>query len=405
MNEKSLVSVLISYYNDEKHLRQSIESVLNSTYTNFELFLVNHATLDDCREIAHSYNDPRIVHMDMPYNITVGGTGWIVGEFLKKAKGKYIKLFCADDVLCKNGLELLVDYMENHPEKDFAFGNMNYVDENGKNLNANHFDDREGFSRDLDEVKAIRLYADGLSVFPYPSSIIRTEALKKIKLNKSIAMTFDMSLWLSLLCKGCKFGLLNQRIVNYRVSDNQACALNKEDKAKMLSYFEWASFWKIFQSIDDIMLLKKVWSQDKLIEKMTSKKDIPFCVAVHFFHPKTIPPIRNVAYEYIADLLNDDEKRQYLEEKFGYTLRNLRLGCLGIFEETEKTKEAEKKKLSTPEKDPSFLKRFKIKIFQKTAKQLNILELIFLFVRKCIHSLNPVKSYRDKQKRKKQFNL
>lgn len=401
MKNFPLVSILISYYNDRIFLRNAIDSVLNSTYTNFELFLVNHATTDDCREIAHSYTDPRIVHMDMPYNITVGGTGWIVGEFLKKAKGKYIKLFCADDMLRKDGLELLVDYMENHPEKDFAFGNMNYVDETGKDLNANHFDVREGFSRDLDEIKAIRLYADGISFFPYPSSFIRTKALAKIKLNKSIAMTFDMSIWLSLLCKGCKFGLLDKLIVDYRISKNQATDLKNKNKAQMLSFFEWASFWKIFQSIDDLILVKKVFPKDKLIKKITSVNDIPFCIAVHFFSPETVPPIRNVAYEYISDLLNDDEQREYIEKKFGYTLRNLRLGCLGTFEEEAKNEEREEKKGW----NPSVFKRFKINISQKTPKKLNIVELLFLFVRKVFISLNPIKSYRHKKKEKKQYNL
>ena len=64
------VSVLIPYYNDREFFRQSIESVLNQTYKDFELILVNHATTDDCREIAHSYNDDRIIHLDMDkYNV------------------------------------------------------------------------------------------------------------------------------------------------------------------------------------------------------------------------------------------------------------------------------------------------------------------------------------------------
>lgn len=397
MKNEPLVSVLISYYNDRVFLRNAIDSVLNSTYTNFELFLVNHATTDDCREIAHSYTDLRIVHMDMPYNITVGGTGWIVGEFLKKAKGKYIKLFCADDMLRKDGLELLVDYMENHPEKDFAFGNMNYVDENGKNLNANHFDARESFSRDLNEVDAIRLYADGFSIFPYPSSIVRAEAFNKIQLNKAVAMMFDMSLWLSLLCKGCKFGLLDKNVVDYRISKNQASSIEKEDRVKTLCYFEWFSYWEILQKINDLELIKKIFHEDEFIQNISSISDIPFFIAVHYFNSNFV--VRPGAYFYIATILNDDKKREYIEKKYGYTLRNLRLGCLGIFEEDDNKKKEKKK-------EPSLFKRFKTRLFQKTPKKLNVLELLFLFIRKVFISLNPIKFYRHKKKEeKKQYSL
>lgn len=400
MKNEPLVSVLVSYYNDRAFLQNAIDSVLKSTYTNFELFLVNHATTDDCREIAHSYTDPRIVHMDMPYNITIGGTGWIVGEFLKKAKGKYIKLFCADDMLRKDGLELLVDYMENHPEKDFAFGNMNYVDENGKDLNANHFDVREGFSRDLNEVDAIRLYAKMLSVLPYPSSIAKKEIFDHLFINKALAYTFDVSLWCSLLCSGYKFGLIDKLVVDYRISKNQASSLEKQQRAFQVCGFEWHTFWNVFLLIKDIDLLKRVFPNNKYIEKVTRAEDVPFCIATEFFTYYNYQ-FRVAAYLCLSDLLNNDEKRQYLEEQFGYTLRNLRLGCLGIFEENTKIEEDVK----DDKKELSGFKRFKTCLFQKTPKKLNIVELLFLFVRKVFISLNPIKSYRHKKKEKKQYNL
>lgn len=394
MKEKPLVSVLISYYNDHAFLRSAIDSILNSSYTNFELFLVNHATTDDCREIAHSYTDSRIIHMDMPYNITVGGTGWIVGEFLKKAKGKYIKLFCADDMLRKDGLELLVDYMEKHPEKDFAFGNMNYVDENGKDLNANHFDVRDGFSRNLDEVEALKLYSMGLSVFPYPSSIIKRDTLKCIKLNKAIAMTFDMSIWMMLLCKGFKFGLLDQCIVNYRISENQASALGKLEQARVFGYFEWGQLWKIFQSIEDVSLVKKLFPNSELINKLNSVDDIPFYIATIFFQ-KTDVPTQQVAYDYISDLLNDDIKRQYLETKFGYTIKNLRMGCL------KPNHNSNAKELNSSYS----LKKYKTKLYSKSPRDLNILEIMFLLFRKILMSLNIIKTVKHLSKKKKQYNV
>ena len=59
-----IVSVFLPYYNDAEYLPIAIESVLNQTYQNFELILCNHATTDNCREIAHSYKDSRIAEVD-----------------------------------------------------------------------------------------------------------------------------------------------------------------------------------------------------------------------------------------------------------------------------------------------------------------------------------------------------
>ena len=139
------VSVLIPYYNDREFLPQAIESVLNQSFEDFELILVNHATTDDCREIAHSYKDPRIVHYDMEKNYGAG-TGLVLERVLKFAKGEYIKLFCADDILYKDGLQILVDYMDSHPEKDFAFGNVEYIDQNNKDMKKDFLSDRRNFS-------------------------------------------------------------------------------------------------------------------------------------------------------------------------------------------------------------------------------------------------------------------
>ena len=83
-----LVSVFLPYYNDRRYLKEAIESVLNQTYPNWELILLNHATEDDCREIAHSYKDNRIVHIDMEENLGAGG-GILFEKMLLASSGKY----------------------------------------------------------------------------------------------------------------------------------------------------------------------------------------------------------------------------------------------------------------------------------------------------------------------------
>ena len=83
------ISVLIPYYNDEDFLRESIQSVLDQTYTDFELVLINHACTDSSRKIARSFEDGRIVHIDLPVN---AGAGVILDAFLKKARGTYVAI-------------------------------------------------------------------------------------------------------------------------------------------------------------------------------------------------------------------------------------------------------------------------------------------------------------------------
>ena len=66
------VSVFLSYYNDADFLKSAIDAVLNQSFQDFELILLNHSTTDNCREIAHSYKDKRIIHLDTKYNYGAG---------------------------------------------------------------------------------------------------------------------------------------------------------------------------------------------------------------------------------------------------------------------------------------------------------------------------------------------
>ncbi len=385
MSNQPLVSVFIPYYNDEKFLKTAIDAVLAQTYTNFELVLLNHATTDSCREIAHSYTDPRIRHIDMPFNLG-GGSGVLMAEFLKTAQGKYVKFLCADDILRKTGLADLVQYMEAHPNIDFAFGNAAYVNQDGKSLNADWFSSREYFSTQNSEVDCIRLYAEGQSFLPYVSNIVKREILSHIRLNKTFIMMFDMSLWLSLLCKGYKIGYCDRIVVDYRIHDEQVSALTKKDISSQLCFFEWPLFWETLLTIDHIELCQRIWPNDPYVRRLENVEDIPFAVAHALFDQ-----LRPYPYVFISKLLHDEQQRLHLEKVFGYGIKELRDDCRKDYSGIKK-----KKKISR-------FKSYKTHIYSSSAKNLGLGALAFLMLRR----LGQILTFSElrKPRPKKKFSL
>ncbi len=317
-NSQPLVSVLIPYYNDKTYLRTAIEAVLNNNYKNFELILLNHATTDECRDIAHSYNDERIKHIDMPYNLGFGGSGLLVQEFLKLASGKYVKFLCADDELLPNGLVDLVEYMENNPQIDFAFGDVEYVNEKGKDLQVSWFENRPHFSINNNEADCIRLYYECRSFLPWIGSIVKSNVLRQIEINTTFLMLFDMSVWLTLLCKGFKIGYLVNKVANYRISDNQLSSNSKKEQSVLFTRHELPPFADIFLTIKDIDLVKEIWPNSEYVKILSRVEDIPFVVSVELLKYQTI------GYYHITQMLNDPEKREYLQKTFNYGVRELR---------------------------------------------------------------------------------
>jgi glycosyltransferase involved in cell wall biosynthesis len=117
--KKPLFTIAIISYNSEKYIRQAIESVLASNFTDFELLISDDASTDDTWSIIQEYDDLRIHAWRNDFNI---------GEYpnrnrvLQKATGKYLLFVDGDDVLYKNTLRNLSEFIFSFPESGMVWG-------------------------------------------------------------------------------------------------------------------------------------------------------------------------------------------------------------------------------------------------------------------------------------------
>ncbi|MBJ6119800.1 glycosyltransferase family 2 protein [Pontibacter sp. BT310] len=115
-----LVSVLMTAYNREKYIAEAIESVLCSTFKNFELIIVDDLSADRTLDIARGYEtkDDRVRVYRNDKNL---------GQFANRNKaaelavGKYIKYLDSDDIIYPYGLAVMVNAMESFPEAGLGF--------------------------------------------------------------------------------------------------------------------------------------------------------------------------------------------------------------------------------------------------------------------------------------------
>lgn len=112
---KPLVSVLMTAYNRESFIREAIDSVLASTYTNFELIIVDDCSHDKTYDVAMSYcvKDSRIKVFKNIKNLGDYPNRNMAASY---AKGKYIKYVDSDDIIYPECLEIMVNGMELYPE-------------------------------------------------------------------------------------------------------------------------------------------------------------------------------------------------------------------------------------------------------------------------------------------------
>lgn len=127
--KNNLVSIVVPVYNAEKFLAETIETVLNQTYENWELLLVNDCSKDNSLGIYEKYKkDKRIIWHNQEKN---GGAALARNKGIELAKGQYICFLDADDLWEKEKLEKQVKFMQDN-NCEFAFTGYEFADENGK---------------------------------------------------------------------------------------------------------------------------------------------------------------------------------------------------------------------------------------------------------------------------------
>lgn len=134
-----LVTVICLCHNHRRFLRQSIESVLNQTYKNLQIILVDDASADgsqeELKEIAKE--NPNVEMVLLPQNLgncKAFNVGW------RKAKGDFIIDFATDDVMLPMHIEKAVDHFQKLDDNyGVVFSDATFIDENG-NFIRNHFE-------------------------------------------------------------------------------------------------------------------------------------------------------------------------------------------------------------------------------------------------------------------------
>lgn len=111
------VSILMPMYNSEKYIKESINSILNQEYKNFELIIVDDGSIDSSIEIVKEYNDSRIKLYE---NIENKGLPYTRNKLLSLATGEYIALLDSDDIALKNRIKVQVEFLEKNKNIDIV---------------------------------------------------------------------------------------------------------------------------------------------------------------------------------------------------------------------------------------------------------------------------------------------
>lgn len=129
-NLKPAISVVMCCYNAEKYIAETIESVLNQTYTNFEFIIWNDGSNDGTEQIVKSYKDHRIRYF---YHNNLG-LGNALNLACSEVRTEYIARIDADDICMADRLDMQLHFLKSHPLYVLVSSSVYYIDEEGNVL-------------------------------------------------------------------------------------------------------------------------------------------------------------------------------------------------------------------------------------------------------------------------------
>lgn len=127
----NLVSIIMPSWNTGEFITESIQSVLNQTYTNWELIIIDDCSSDDTDQIVESINDERIKYLKNEKNC---GAALTRNRGLREARGEWIAFLDSDDLWMPEKLEHQIDFMKKNGYS-LSFTEYEKIDEDSKPLN------------------------------------------------------------------------------------------------------------------------------------------------------------------------------------------------------------------------------------------------------------------------------
>ena len=216
------ISLIMSVYNGEDYLAEAIESVLNQTFRDFELIVINDCSTDGTKEILDKFAslDDRVKVHENEVNLRLPSS---LNKAISLAQGKYIARMDADDICLPERLEKQYKFMEENP--DIALSSCRFMTLKNGVISSGGC----GGKCDNESLKALLLVANPIL---HPGIIAKADVIRSLGYDKNFTCTEDIELWTRFVLGGHTIEILPEYLMLYRLHDKQITGTTLEKQHK-----------------------------------------------------------------------------------------------------------------------------------------------------------------------------
>jgi len=313
------VSVLLSSLNHGKFVAEAIQSVLDQTYQDFELIIVDDCSEDNSWEIIQGFHDPRIRAFRNAKRCRAAAG--FNESILLRARGEYIAIHHSDDVFLPDKLELQVAHLDTHPEIGAAFTQVKLIDECGAPFTEVghsylHVFKQPNRSRHM-WLNHFFFHGNALC---HPSVLIRKECFLDVGVyDRRLGQITDFEMWVR-LCMKYNIHIIEKPLIRFRVRANEMNQsgskpethnrISLEYQQVLLNYLAISSEAELFAVFPDIRVMANA-----------EHNHIPFLLARYAIE-QGMHIHQAFGFYLLYDLMRDPKTVGELEQKYGFSYIN-----------------------------------------------------------------------------------
>ncbi len=251
------VTIILISYNHAKYLRDSIESILNQTFTDFELIIGDDASTDESWEIIQSYSDPRM----FAYKHETTRQG-IINELVLSGKisSDYIAIQHSDDIWEPQKLEKQVSILDENPNIGAVFTNVWVIGENNELFEENTHPYQTVFDQpNRSRYEWLNYFFTTGNALCHPSILIRRACYEDCGVYRyGLAQLGDFDLWVR-LCLKYEIHILPEKLFRLRVRSNEMNVSANRPDTRIRRQFESLQVLDNFRNIVTFDELRQIF--------------------------------------------------------------------------------------------------------------------------------------------------
>lgn len=311
------ISVWLTSYNHGEELRESIESVLNQTFQDFELVIVDDCSTDNSRSIIDEYAERNSKIRKIYHEKNIGKSGF--EDEIDGLQGEYIAILNGDDKWDERKLELQIDVLECNAQIAACFTGVKTINSKGKEYDESSPYTKVFITENRTRYDLLRYFFEVGNCLCHSSLLIRKNAYEQYGLlGNEIFLLLgqpDFYKWVK-LCLGAEVYVIPDLLTTYRRHEDESNAsgetAEKQNRRSIEEYYVYRNYF----SIDDVETMIRIFPYS---EKYVIQGEcvIKFALAKVFIEaPRNVQKF--LGFNMIYELLQNEESKKKIEELYGY---------------------------------------------------------------------------------------